>query len=119
GGLDQLHQPGNRVLPVLFLGPMALGLDHYHPILADTVIPVLQQAILAVLRQARGTVIEAQMDGAGVLVDGLASATLGTAGHGLQLLLIQLYMFRDPDHPLLPLRLAVYTRLKGTGEEHG
>src|SRR5690606_28372722 len=89
GGLDQLHQPGNRVVPVLFLGPMALGLDHYYPILADTVIPVLQQARLAVLRQARGTDIEAQMDGAGDLVDVLASGPLGTDGHELQLLLIQ------------------------------
>src|SRR5690606_8281147 len=119
GGLDQLHQPGNRVLPVLFLGPMALGLDHYDPILADTVIPVLQQTRLAVLMQARGTVLETQFDGAGILVYILPLSSLGTNGQELHLLLVPLDTFRDLDHPLHPLLLTAYTRLKGTGEVQG
>jgi hypothetical protein len=77
---------------ILLLAAELLRLDDQHAVKADAVVAQGQQPLLVLLAQdAGGTDVKAQMDGAGHLVDILATRALRADGPKLDL------FFRDLD----------------------
>jgi len=83
---DQLLQAAQRVGPILFLGPVLLGLDHDDTIAADAAVVQVEQPMLVEVGQRRGMDVEAQMNRRGHLVNVLAARPLRADGAELDLL---------------------------------
>ncbi len=74
---DDLAEPIQGILLVLFLGPVLLGLDDYNPVLGYPLITECQQTFFAGVGQRRIADVKAQMGSAGDLVDILAPGPAG------------------------------------------
>ena len=83
---NELLQPQECRGAVSLLGPVLLRLDDQHAFLGNALIGQAQQALLASSGQRGGRDVESQVDGAGVLLDGLSSGALGTHGRQLDFL---------------------------------
>ena len=73
---NQLSQPLQCVVTILFLSTKLLSLDNNNTVLADTLVVQRQKALLMKIGQRRGIDIEAQVDRRSYLVDVLATGTL-------------------------------------------
>lgn len=77
GICDELLQSAQRILLVLFLGPVFLGLDDDDAILGQSLTAECQQSLLIGLGQRGMRNVKTEMDGAGDLVDILAPGPAG------------------------------------------
>lgn len=98
GSDDQLGKTRQCVSAVLLLGAVLLGLDDQYAVTGDATVTQRQQPLLVKFGQRRGGNVEAQVHGAGHLVDILPACALRADVCQFDVGIWQMHVIRDGQH---------------------